>query len=97
MFTSFRPWSVCDRCGIPGEQIRIGLCYMRSHVLHVRYQGAQQRVASCGSGGVPKAFRHVKKGRAGAKMEVRSCERTCPSPSTPQSRVGSLLSFIGLK
>ncbi|XP_029690294.1 Ig-like V-type domain-containing protein FAM187A isoform X2 [Takifugu rubripes] len=70
LFTSFRPWSVCDRCGIPGEQIRIGLCYIRSHALHVRYRGAHQKVVSCGSGGKPKAFRRMKRSGAGAKMEA---------------------------
>uniref|UniRef100_H2RR57 Ig-like domain-containing protein n=1 Tax=Takifugu rubripes TaxID=31033 RepID=H2RR57_TAKRU len=78
LFTSFRPWSVCDRCGIPGEQIRIGLCYIRSHALHVRYRGAHQKVVSCGSGGKPKAFRRMKRSGAGAKMEVRNCEVICP-------------------
>uniref|UniRef100_H3D192 Ig-like domain-containing protein n=1 Tax=Tetraodon nigroviridis TaxID=99883 RepID=H3D192_TETNG len=97
LFTTFRPWSVCDRCGISGEQIRIGLCYIHSHTLHVRYRGAQQTIVSCGSGGVPKAIRRMKKSRAGAKMEVRSCQVICPSPPVPSSRIGSLLSFIGLK
>ncbi|XP_003977925.2 Ig-like V-type domain-containing protein FAM187A isoform X1 [Takifugu rubripes] len=96
LFTSFRPWSVCDRCGIPGEQIRIGLCYIRSHALHVRYRGAHQKVVSCGSGGKPKAFRRMKRSGAGAKMEVRNCEVICPSPPAPSSRILSLLSFIGL-
>lgn len=97
MFTTFRPWSVCDRCGVQGEQLRIGLCYIRSHTLHVRYRGAQKTTVSCGSGGVPKAIRRMRKSRAAAKMEVRSCQAICPSPSTHSSRIGSLLSFIGFK
>uniref|UniRef100_A0A665VNU1 Ig-like domain-containing protein n=1 Tax=Echeneis naucrates TaxID=173247 RepID=A0A665VNU1_ECHNA len=56
IFTSFRPWSVCDRCGPPGEKIRVGLCYIRSDFLHVRFRRANQKVASCGSGAVPAAF-----------------------------------------
>uniref|UniRef100_A0A8C6S9E7 Ig-like domain-containing protein n=1 Tax=Neogobius melanostomus TaxID=47308 RepID=A0A8C6S9E7_9GOBI len=51
-FTSFQAWSVCDRCGPPGEQVRVGLCYVHSPYLHVRYRRANQTVVSCGSGAV---------------------------------------------
>uniref|UniRef100_A0A671U8L2 Family with sequence similarity 187 member A n=1 Tax=Sparus aurata TaxID=8175 RepID=A0A671U8L2_SPAAU len=78
VFTSFRPWSVCDRCGVPGEQVRVGLCYVHSHFLHVRYRRANQTVASCGSGAVPRAFGKLKRSRVGAKLEVRSCRVICP-------------------
>uniref|UniRef100_A0A3B4WMJ3 Family with sequence similarity 187 member B n=1 Tax=Seriola lalandi dorsalis TaxID=1841481 RepID=A0A3B4WMJ3_SERLL len=63
VFTSFRPWSVCDRCGVPGEQVRVGLCYVHSNFLHIRYRWANQTVASCGSGAVPRTFRLQKQSR----------------------------------
>uniref|UniRef100_A0A3Q2XTQ6 Family with sequence similarity 187 member A n=1 Tax=Hippocampus comes TaxID=109280 RepID=A0A3Q2XTQ6_HIPCM len=56
VFTAFRPWSRCDRCGMQGEQVRVGLCYVRSRFLHVRYTRLNRTVVSCGSGAVPQAF-----------------------------------------
>ncbi|XP_050927410.1 Ig-like V-type domain-containing protein FAM187A isoform X1 [Lates calcarifer] len=95
VFTSFRPWSVCDRCGVPGEQVRVGLCYVHSHFLHVRYRRANQTVASCGSGAVPRAFIHLKQNRVGAKLEVKSCQVTCPAQDQPPSRLLALMEFLG--
>ena len=97
VFTSFRPWSVCDRCGVPGEQVRIGLCYVHSHFLHVRYRRANQTVASCGSGAVPRAFGKLKRSRVGAKLEVRSCQVVCPPPAPRASSILSLMAFLGYK
>uniref|UniRef100_A0A665VQ97 Ig-like domain-containing protein n=1 Tax=Echeneis naucrates TaxID=173247 RepID=A0A665VQ97_ECHNA len=77
IFTSFRPWSVCDRCGPPGEKIRVGLCYIRSDFLHVRFRRANQKVASCGSGAVPAAFGLSNQRRAGAQLEVKRCQVAC--------------------
>ncbi|XP_036961595.1 Ig-like V-type domain-containing protein FAM187A isoform X2 [Acanthopagrus latus] len=95
VFTSFRPWSVCDRCGVLGEQVRIGLCYVHSHFLHVRYRRANQTVASCGSGAVPRAFGKLKRSRVGAKLEVRSCQVVCPPPAPRASSILSLMAFLG--
>ncbi|KAI3357844.1 hypothetical protein L3Q82_016234, partial [Scortum barcoo] len=95
LFTSFRPWSVCDRCGAPGEQVRVGLCYVHSHFLHVRYRRANQTVASCGSGAVPRAFERLKQRRVGAKMEVKSCQVTCPTRAPQPSKVHALMAFLG--
>ncbi|XP_044066066.1 Ig-like V-type domain-containing protein FAM187A [Siniperca chuatsi] len=95
IFTSFRPWSVCDRCGVPGEQVRVGLCYIHSHFLHVRYRRANQTVASCGSGAVPTTFGQLKKSRVGAKLEVRSCHVTCPTQAPPSSKILALMAFLG--
>uniref|UniRef100_A0A672HW16 Ig-like domain-containing protein n=1 Tax=Salarias fasciatus TaxID=181472 RepID=A0A672HW16_SALFA len=92
VFTGFQPWSVCDRCGIPGEQVRVGLCYVHSRFLHVRYRGANQ-TASCGSGALPAAFSHLR--RNGATLEVRSCRATCPGGDRPSSRLLALLAFLG--
>ncbi|XP_053174076.1 Ig-like V-type domain-containing protein FAM187A [Scomber japonicus] len=95
VFTSFRAWSVCDRCGVPGEQVRVGLCYIHSNFLHVRFRRANQTVASCGSGAVPKAFSRLKESRAGAKMEVKSCEVTCEKQAPPPSKLHAFMAFLG--
>ncbi|XP_062271239.1 Ig-like V-type domain-containing protein FAM187A [Scomber scombrus] len=95
VFTSFRPWSVCDRCGVPGEQVRVGLCYVHSNFLHVRYRRANQTVASCGSGAVPKAFRSLKQNRVDAKLEVKRCEVMCEKEAPPPSKLHAVMSFLG--
>nr|XP_029136339.1 Ig-like V-type domain-containing protein FAM187A [Labrus bergylta] len=95
IFSSFRPWSVCDRCGAPGEQVRVGLCYVHSKFLHVRYRKANQTTASCGSGAVPEAFEKVKRNKDGAKLEVKSCQVTCPNPAPSSSKIRSLMAFLG--
>ncbi|XP_035014415.2 Ig-like V-type domain-containing protein FAM187A [Hippoglossus stenolepis] len=96
VFTGFQPWTVCDRCGVRGEQVRVGLCYVRSQFLHVRYRRANQTVASCGSGAVPRAFGGLKQSRAEAKLEVRSCQVTCPPRPPPSSKLLTLMAFFGL-
>ncbi|XP_040007717.1 Ig-like V-type domain-containing protein FAM187A [Xiphias gladius] len=95
VFTSYRPWSVCDRCGLPGEQVRVGLCYVHSNFLHVRYRRANQTVASCGSGAVPRSFGRLKQSRTGAKLEVKSCQVTCPAAAPPSSKLLALMAFLG--
>ncbi|XP_070823736.1 Ig-like V-type domain-containing protein FAM187A [Chaetodon trifascialis] len=95
LFTSFQPWSVCDRCGVPGEQVRVGLCYIHSHFLHVRYRRANQTVVSCGSGAVPTAFGQVRRRSVAAKMQVKSCQVTCPPQAPPSSRIVALMAFLG--
>uniref|UniRef100_A0A3Q1CB24 Ig-like domain-containing protein n=1 Tax=Amphiprion ocellaris TaxID=80972 RepID=A0A3Q1CB24_AMPOC len=96
VFTSYRPWTVCDRCGVPGEQVRVGLCYVHSRFLHVRYRRANQTVASCGSGAVPRAFgKSFRQSRVGAKLKVRSCQVTCPTQPPQSSKLLALLSFLG--
>lgn len=97
VFTSFRPWSVCDRCGVPGEQVRVGLCHVHSHFLHVRYRRANQTVASCGSGAVPRAFGLLRRSRVGAKLEVKSCQVTCPTQTPPSFKILGLMTFLGYK
>lgn len=97
VFTSFQPWSVCDRCDMPGEQVRIGLCYVHSHLLHIRYRRANQTVASCGSGAVPKAIRRLIGSGGGARLEFKSCQVTCPKSMPRPSAASSLLSFLGFR
>nr|XP_061802216.1 Ig-like V-type domain-containing protein FAM187A [Nerophis lumbriciformis] len=87
VFTFFRPWSRCDRCGIQGEQVRVGLCYIRSSYLHVRYKWTDKNVVSCGSGAVPEAFSHLKQRGTGAKLEIRNCHVTCPAKVPSPSKL----------
>ncbi|XP_037336403.2 Ig-like V-type domain-containing protein FAM187A, partial [Pungitius pungitius] len=96
VFTSFRPWSVCDRCGLPGEQVRVGLCHVHSHYLHVRFRRANQTVTSCGSGAVPGAFGRLKQSGFGAKMEVKSCEVACEDQASLSPKIIALMAFLGL-
>ncbi|MED6243454.1 hypothetical protein ATANTOWER_020344 [Ataeniobius toweri] len=92
VFISFQSWSVCDRCGVPGEQVRVGLCYVHSRFLHVRYRWANQTVASCGSEAVPTSFSLIKQG---PKVEVKSCNVTCPNEAPPPSKLIALMAFLG--
>ncbi|XP_040050470.2 Ig-like V-type domain-containing protein FAM187A [Gasterosteus aculeatus] len=96
VFTSFRPWSVCDRCGLPGEQVRVGLCYVHSHYLHVRFRRANQTVTSCGSGAVLRAFGRLRQSSVGAKLEVKSCEATCGDRASQSTKITALMAFLGL-
>lgn len=93
VFTSFWPWSVCDRCGIPGEQIRIGLCYVMSQHLQVRYLRRVSNVSSCGSSAVPQRF-GLADGSYGAELSIRTCTVVCP-PRTPNQQHQALLEFLG--
>uniref|UniRef100_UPI003AAD2398 Ig-like V-type domain-containing protein FAM187A n=1 Tax=Centroberyx gerrardi TaxID=166262 RepID=UPI003AAD2398 len=95
VFTGYQRWSVCDRCGPPGEQVRAGLCYVHSRFLHVRYRRANQTAASCGSGAVPRAFGLSGQSGGGAKMEVRGCQVTCPPQAPPSSKLVALMAFLG--
>ncbi|XP_061696507.1 Ig-like V-type domain-containing protein FAM187A [Syngnathoides biaculeatus] len=95
VFTTFRPWSRCDRCGVRGEQVRVGLCYVRSRFLHVRYRRVNHTVASCGSGAVPQAFGHIKQSGTGARLEVRSCRVTCPTEAPPPSKLDKMMASVG--
>ncbi|XP_023992983.1 Ig-like V-type domain-containing protein FAM187A [Salvelinus sp. IW2-2015] len=95
VFTSFWPWSVCDRCGVRGEQTRVGLCYVKSDYLHVRYRWTSQTVASCGSSAVPQRFGLTQTNHQGAELGVRSCQVPCPPKSIPQPEQQALLEFLG--
>ncbi|XP_038165084.1 Ig-like V-type domain-containing protein FAM187A [Cyprinodon tularosa] len=92
IFISFQSWSVCDRCGVPGEQVRVGLCYVHSQFLHVRYRWTNHTVASCGSEAVPASFSLLKQG---PKVEVKGCMVTCPTEAPPPSKLIALMTFLG--
>ncbi|XP_060758696.1 Ig-like V-type domain-containing protein FAM187A [Neoarius graeffei] len=94
VFTSYWPWSACDRCGVPGEQVRVGLCYVVSEYLHVRYIREIRNVTSCGSSAVPLRF-GLSGADYGAELSVRRCKSSCPPkpPVNPQRQ--ALLEFLG--
>lgn len=94
VFISFQFWSVCDRCGVPGEQVRFGLCYVHSRFLHVRYRLTNQTVASCGSEGVPVSFSRLKQR---PEVEVKSCQVTCPPDPPLPSKLIALMAFLGYR
>ncbi|XP_053706544.1 Ig-like V-type domain-containing protein FAM187A isoform X1 [Synchiropus splendidus] len=93
-----QPWSVCDRCGVPGEQVRFGVCYVQSKYLHVRYHGSRKKMLSCGSGAVPGDFTGLRELKRAARVEVRVCNVTCPTPSKPKSssNMQAIKDFLGL-
>ncbi|CAB1341557.1 unnamed protein product [Coregonus sp. 'balchen'] len=95
VFTSFWPWSVCDRCGVQGEQTRVGLCYVKTNYLHVRYRRTSPTVASCGSSAVPQCFGLTQANHQGAELGVRSCQVPCPPRFIPQPEHQALLEFLG--
>ncbi|NXX85482.1 F187A protein, partial [Urocolius indicus] len=93
LFTGFWDWSGCDRCGVRGEQRRIGLCYVRGPALHPRYRGATPNVTSCGSGAVPAWLRRLGRLR-GPEVAVRSCLTPCPKEEAPEEGVQAVSNII---
>ncbi|XP_059812699.1 Ig-like V-type domain-containing protein FAM187A [Hypanus sabinus] len=79
IFTLYWDWSMCDRCGVRGEQRRIGLCYFHSLYLYFRYKKTIPDVVSCGSAAVPPRYHQILKKRT-AEIMVRSCFKQCPKP-----------------
>ncbi|XP_037627438.1 Ig-like V-type domain-containing protein FAM187A [Sebastes umbrosus] len=94
-FIGFQPWPVCDRCGVPGEQVRPGICYVDSRYLHPRYRLSNQSIASCGSGAVPWTLKQLKLRGSIGRLEVRSCQVTCQSQPPPSSSLRDLMAFLG--
>ncbi|XP_044155479.1 Ig-like V-type domain-containing protein FAM187A [Bufo gargarizans] len=78
-FTTFWEWTVCDRCDVRGEQMRIGLCYINSTYLNPRFRAAPSDVTSCGSEGVPPKFKKLLSTRR-PEIIVRSCMTPCHKP-----------------
>lgn len=94
VFTSYWSWSVCDRCDVPGEQVRVGLCYIMSKYLQVRYLREIRNVTSCGSSAVPQRF-GLSGADHGAELSVRSCETFCPPKPPLNPKRQALLEFLG--
>ncbi|NXF38677.1 F187A protein, partial [Nyctibius bracteatus] len=93
LFTTFWDWTRCDRCGVPGEQRRIGLCYMQSPQLNPRYRTAVPNVTSCGSKAVPAHFRHPIHLRR-PEVAIRRCLTPCPTKEAPKEGVQSITNVI---
>ncbi|XP_076852818.1 Ig-like V-type domain-containing protein FAM187A [Brachyhypopomus gauderio] len=93
VFTDYWPWSECDRCGIKGEQTRVGLCYVVSQYLQVRYLRQARNVTSCGSAAVPLSF-GLAGGSHGAELAVRSCQTPCPPRPSSSPQQQALLDFL---
>ncbi|PKK19117.1 Ig-like V-type domain-containing protein FAM187A [Columba livia] len=93
LFTTFWDWTRCDRCGVRGEQRRIGLCYLQSALLHPRYRTAVPNVTSCGSGAVPWHLRprsHLRR----PEVVIRSCLTSCQKKKVPKEGVQTISNII---
>ncbi|XP_014798156.1 PREDICTED: Ig-like V-type domain-containing protein FAM187A [Calidris pugnax] len=93
LFTTFWDWTRCDRCGVRGEQRRIGLCYMRSSQLHPRYRTAVPNVTSCGSRAVPVHFQRAARLRR-PEVAIRSCLTPCLKEDAPKEGMQSISNII---
>ncbi|NWI98192.1 F187A protein, partial [Pitta sordida] len=93
LFTTFWDWTVCDRCGVRGEQRRIGLCFVQSPQLSPRYRTSLPNVTSCGSRAVPSRFRRLFLLRR-PEVAVRSCLAPCPPKEVPEEGVQSISNII---
>ncbi|NXY78368.1 F187A protein, partial [Glareola pratincola] len=92
-FTTFWDWSRCDRCGVRGEQRRIGLCYVQSAQLHPRYRTAVPNVTSCGSRAVPQRFQRAVRLRR-PEVAIRSCLTPCLKEEVSKEGMQSISNVI---
>uniref|UniRef100_A0A4W3HSM2 Family with sequence similarity 187 member A n=1 Tax=Callorhinchus milii TaxID=7868 RepID=A0A4W3HSM2_CALMI len=83
IFTSFWDWTVCDRCGVRGEQKRVGLCHFQSRYLYFRYKKVGSDIVSCGSASVPRRYRYLLRKRK-PEIMIRSCFVQCRSVKPPK-------------
>ncbi|NXC74710.1 F187A protein, partial [Anhinga anhinga] len=93
LFTTFWDWTRCDRCGVRGEQRRIGLCYMQSTQLHPRYRTAVPNVTSCGSRAVPMHLQRPSHLRR-PEVAIRSCLTPCVKKEVPKEGVQAISNVI---
>ncbi|KYO46631.1 Ig-like V-type domain-containing protein FAM187A [Alligator mississippiensis] len=93
LFTTFWDWTKCDRCGVRGEQRRIGLCYVNSTYLNPRYRTTLADVVSCGSRSVPMRFHSTIQLRK-PEVVIRSCMTPCPKKKAPKEGVLAIANLI---
>lgn len=93
LFTTFWDWTRCDRCGVRGEQRRIGLCYVQTARLHPRYRAAVPNVTSCGSKAVPAHFQSLSHLRS-PEVAIRSCVTPCQTDEVPEEGVQAISNII---
>ncbi|NXG10397.1 F187A protein, partial [Sakesphorus luctuosus] len=93
LFTTFWDWGGCDRCGVRGEQRRIGLCFVQSAQLSPRYRTSLPNVTSCGSRAVPARFPRLLRLRS-PEVAIRSCLAPCPQKEAPGEGVQSISNIV---
>ncbi|XP_008054732.1 Ig-like V-type domain-containing protein FAM187A [Carlito syrichta] len=93
IFTTFWDWTPCDRCGVRGEQWRIGLCYLQSPGLSPRYRKTLPDVVSCGSRAVPRRLRTQASGHT-PELLVRSCLVPCERSKSVQEGLLAIFSYV---
>lgn len=99
LFTAFWDWTRCDRCGVRGEQRRIGLCYMQSAQLDPRYRTGLPNITSCGSRAVPAPLQHASRLRA-PEVAIRSCQSRCLTKEVAKAglqAIANIISKVGQK
>ncbi|XP_074080442.1 Ig-like V-type domain-containing protein FAM187A [Macrotis lagotis] len=98
IFTTFWEWTHCDRCGVRGEQWRIGLCYLNKPGLSPRFQKTVPDVVSCGSHAVPRNLRIMAGNHHPPELMIRSCMVPCKEkPQVGLLAVYTLISKLGSK
>ncbi|XP_042528923.1 Ig-like V-type domain-containing protein FAM187A isoform X2 [Dipodomys spectabilis] len=98
VFTTFWEWTPCDRCGVRGEQWRIGLCYLKSPNLSPRYQKTVPDVVSCGSHAVPRKLRTMAQYHL-PELQIQSCLVPCEKTQIQEGMpaIYSYMSKVGSK
>ncbi|XP_037351094.1 Ig-like V-type domain-containing protein FAM187A [Talpa occidentalis] len=93
IFTTFWEWTPCDRCGVRGEQWRIGLCYLQSPGLSPRFRNTLPEVVSCGSRAVPSKLQAKVKDHP-PELLVRSCMVPCEKTEKFQKGIVAILNYV---
>ncbi|XP_004684990.1 PREDICTED: Ig-like V-type domain-containing protein FAM187A [Condylura cristata] len=95
IFTTFWEWTPCDRCGVRGEQWRIGLCYVKSPGLSPRFRNTLPQVVSCGSRAVPRTLQAKTKNHP-PEVLIRSCMVACEKEKEKSAKkpVFSIFNYV---
>ncbi|XP_045693247.1 Ig-like V-type domain-containing protein FAM187A [Phyllostomus hastatus] len=93
VFTTFWEWTPCDRCGVRGEQWRIGLCYLQSPDLSPRFRKTLPDVVSCGSRAVPRKLRAQAQAHT-PELLVQSCTVPCQNATTAHRGMMAIFNYL---
>ncbi|XP_004597432.2 Ig-like V-type domain-containing protein FAM187A [Ochotona princeps] len=93
IFTTFWEWTPCDRCGVHGEQWRIGLCYLQSPHLSPRYRKTMPDVVSCGSRALSRKLRDAARDHT-PELLVQSCQEPCQKRKTDRKGVLAIYNYV---
>ncbi|XP_044529370.1 Ig-like V-type domain-containing protein FAM187A [Gracilinanus agilis] len=96
IFTTFWEWTHCDRCGVRGEQWRIGLCYLNKPGLSPRVRKTLPDVVSCGSQAVPRNLQDMAESHHPPELMIRSCMVPCKKKKI-QVGLMAIYTFISKK